>query len=726
MALAFTLVMTSFGYAPEAFAATDTVGPSVDLSSIQLSTQMITDIYKGPKVKVKVTDQSEVADVTLFYRVGEGNVGGNAILEYNKKTGLFEGEVQYDARDPEKEVSVGFYGNYELYWIVASDVYGNYTYVENFEAPNGNFKVVGGNPEDKALPVVDCERIVVDKVVKKGATAVVTVPIADDSKILNATVFYTSPQGGTAFAYLKDKGNGKYQTTLSFETEGEYQLESIYVVDANCNYLYIRNSEHFEYQAGSYGDDQIHALGHADITYGQYVAPKPLSASIKSIELSSEIINKNEAGTVTITFDASAPLKTAGFSYDYVFERGNTSYESGGTVTKIDDYTFQFTLPSIYYGQWRMNNMGVTDYNGSSVLFYDPAQSELEKGVAVDLSDAAYYVGIVDPETGLGVSDSAFDDTTKLEVEEESLNSELYHDMISDDSTGVAMYDVDVEGNRDEETALSIVAPDGFVDGDKVEVVHQRHDGSNETFEAEVKHGRITIETDEFSPFLVQVDKEHEHRYSAKKMTKKATFSKGGTYQKKCYACDAVSGTAKLKPAKASLTKDRVAYTGSKIGSKKLPKVVVKDAKGNVIHSRYYTVTKPKNEKAMKAIGRYPYKITFKKSCKEYTGTKTVYLEITPNKVGLSSVKGAKKAVTVKWKKGKKAQVTGYQILVATNSKFTKNVKTVNVKGYQKTSVKAAKLKAKTKYYAKVRTYKTVKGIKIYSDWSKVKTVKTR
>ena len=50
----------------------------------------------------------------------------------------------------------------------------------------------------------------------------------------------------------------------------------------------------------------------------------------------------------------------------------------------------------------------------------------------------------------------------------------------------------------------------------------------------------------------------------------------------------------------------------------------------------------------------------------------------------------------------------------------------VTVKGYNKTSAKVTKLKAKTKYFVKVRTYKTVKGKKIYSDWSKVKTIKTK
>ena len=36
------------------------------------------------------------------------------------------------------------------------------------------------------------------------------------------------------------------------------------------------------------------------------------------------------------------------------------------------------------------------------------------------------------------------------------------------------------------------------------------------------------------------------------------------------------------------------------------------------------------------------------------------------------------------------------------------------------------KLKAKKKYYVRVRTYKIVDGTKIYSDWSSSKNIKTK
>ena len=72
------------------------------------------------------------------------------------------------------------------------------------------------------------------------------------------------------------------------------------------------------------------------------------------------------------------------------------------------------------------------------------------------------------------------------------------------------------------------------------------------------------------------------------------------------------------------------------------------------------------------------------------------------------------------------SRITGYQILLATNSKFTKGKKTVTVKGYAKVSKKVTKLKGGKKYYVKIRTFKTVGRVKYYSAWSKVKTIKTK
>lgn len=95
-----------------------------------------------------------------------------------------------------------------------------------------------------------------------------------------------------------------------------------------------------------------------------------------------------------------------------------------------------------------------------------------------------------------------------------------------------------------------------------------------------------------------------------------------------------------------------------------------------------------------------------------------------PKKTKLKSVKGSKKALTVAW--GKASGVNGYQIQIATDKKFKKNKKTITIKKQKTTKTTIKKLKAKKKYYVRIRTYKTVKGKKVYSSWSSVKSVKTK
>ena len=95
-----------------------------------------------------------------------------------------------------------------------------------------------------------------------------------------------------------------------------------------------------------------------------------------------------------------------------------------------------------------------------------------------------------------------------------------------------------------------------------------------------------------------------------------------------------------------------------------------------------------------------------------------------PKKTSIKKVKGAKKAISVTWKKV--SGVKGYQIQVATDKKFKKNKKTVTVKKQKTTKTTVKKLKANKKYYVRVRTYKIANGKKVYSSWSKVKSVKTK
>ena len=66
----------------------------------------------------------------------------------------------------------------------------------------------------------------------------------------------------------------------------------------------------------------------------------------------------------------------------------------------------------------------------------------------------------------------------------------------------------------------------------------------------------------------------------------------------------------------------------------------------------------------------------------------------------------------------------GYQVVLASNSGFTKGVKKVTVSGRSTVSKKITGLSKGRTYYVKVRVYKTVNGVKVYGAYSAAKKVK--
>ena len=105
-----------------------------------------------------------------------------------------------------------------------------------------------------------------------------------------------------------------------------------------------------------------------------------------------------------------------------------------------------------------------------------------------------------------------------------------------------------------------------------------------------------------------------------------------------------------------------------------------------------------------------------------YSGSKAVSFKINPKGTALVSLTPASKKMTVKWKK-QATQTTGYQIQYATDSKFTKNKKSVTIKGATTTSRSITGLTGGKKYYVRIRTYKTVAKVNYYSAWSAKKAV---
>ena len=178
-----------------------------------------------------------------------------------------------------------------------------------------------------------------------------------------------------------------------------------------------------------------------------------------------------------------------------------------------------------------------------------------------------------------------------------------------------------------------------------------------------------------------------------------------------------------ITDAKVKLSKTKFTYNGKT----RKPKILtIKGIK--VQEGTDYTIYMPKCfGRSSKNVGSYTMIIIGKG---KLTGVTEATYTINPKGTTLKKLKKAKKGVVIKWKKQSKkmskSRITGYQIKLATNKKFTKNKKTINIKGYKKNTTTVKKLKSGKKYYGKIRTYKVVRGKKLYSTWSKVKTVKTK
>ena len=98
--------------------------------------------------------------------------------------------------------------------------------------------------------------------------------------------------------------------------------------------------------------------------------------------------------------------------------------------------------------------------------------------------------------------------------------------------------------------------------------------------------------------------------------------------------------------------------------------------------------------------------------------------QILQKAVSKLKLKAKKKQMQVSWKKD--TTVTGYEIVYATNSKFTKGKKTVRVKSYKTYKTVIKKLKTKKTYYVKIRAYKKAGKKTYYGVYCAAKIIKVK
>ena len=191
-----------------------------------------------------------------------------------------------------------------------------------------------------------------------------------------------------------------------------------------------------------------------------------------------------------------------------------------------------------------------------------------------------------------------------------------------------------------------------------------------------------------------------------------ATLSQDGTVTYECWDCDETYTEQISRPVKFALSCVNYTYDDEP----KYPDITVWDAQGNEISDSEYYVDYEDHY----SVGTGKVYVEF--DGYKYSGTKTLSFNINPRSIGIKKLSAQPKGFQVKWNWREEEEASGYQIQYSQNASFS-NSKTVTIKSYWTELKRIVKLKAKTRYYVRMRVYKTVDGKNYYSAWGKSKSV---
>lgn len=184
------------------------------------------------------------------------------------------------------------------------------------------------------------------------------------------------------------------------------------------------------------------------------------------------------------------------------------------------------------------------------------------------------------------------------------------------------------------------------------------------------------------------------------------------------YAEDNIFKFIDIRLSKGSVSLNKTVYVYNDNGVN--ADVVVKNSAGDILKAGTdYELSYADNKKCGKAT------VTVNGKGKYIEAVSENFI-ITPAKIDGVKVKSPKaKRVKVTWKKAN-GEVTGYEIQIARNKKFTKSLKTIDIKKANVSKKTIKKLKSKKKYFVRVRAYKTIDNKKYYGNWSKIVSKKVK
>lgn len=566
-----------------------------------------------------------------------------------------------------------------------------------------------------------------DVILKEGATVDFTVKLATGAKTDYATLKVTSANGSQTYSPIKDEYG--YETSQFELTPGEYKYYATYqsgsqtaagtftVAEGTKSLNITVNLKYTEYKvkfdvtpenakitlkkngsSGAYGDEILpDENGYYTIVYGQYRYTAQAEGFI----------------TVSKTFNAT---DTSLKNNNYVITvKLDSLYDS--LLNKADDYLFAQSgdgmMMTEFSGVHTDGDFGYvsdvdSDYQDTNVI--ETVEEKINSNVKSDekITVKLNAVKNIDGD----------DDNTVI-----FKNGNIYYNGVDssnyDEDFYGAVYDLSLTltcGDKTKESEVRVVVPYHTytrlqrLDSAALYAVNFANIKGENKSAADVNRNLDLINTadsDDYSYYSICSSWVSDHPEIIDAKTGKVTRPEKDTMVKLTvktyYSASFVEETDFFfDPGPLG---DNAAYRSVSVIVKGTKQDEVKDSK---------PATKP-SEPATTPSTTQP---TTKPSTTKNTKT------VKPKKTSIKKLSKGKKKFTVTW--AKVSGVKGYQIQYSSNKKFKKNNKSVTVTKQKTTKATVKKLKSKKKYYVRVRTYKTVNGKKIYSSWSKVKSVKTK
>ena len=559
-----------------------------------------------------------------------------------------------------------------------------------------------------------------DVILKEGATVDFTVKLATGAKTDNATLKVTSANGSQTYSPIEDEYG--YETSQFELTPGEYKYYATYqsgsqtaagtftVAEGTKSLNITVNLKYTEYKvkfdvtpenakitlkkngsSGAYGDEILpDENGYYTIVYGQYRYTVEAEGFI----------------TVSKTFNAT---DTSLKNNNYVITvKLDSLYDS--LLNKADDYLFAQSgdgmMMTEFSGVHTDGDFGYvsdvdSDYQDTNVI--ETVEEKINSNVKSDekITVKLNAVKNIDGD----------DDNTVI-----FKNGNIYYKGVDssnyDEDFYGAVYDLSLTltcGDKTKESEVRVVVPYHTytrlqrLDSAALYAVNFANIKGENKSAADVTRNLDlinTADTDDYSYYSICSSWVSDHPEIIDAKTGKVTRPEKDTMVKLTvktyYSASFVEETDFFfDPGPLG---DNAAYRSVRVMVKGTKQDEVKDSEPATTHSTTQPTTKPSTTK----------------------NTETVK----PKKTSIKKLSKGKKKFTVTW--AKVSGVKGYQIQYSSDKKFKKNNKSVTVTKQKTTKATVKKLKSKKKYYVRVRTYKTVNGKKIYSSWSKVKSVKTK